>query len=48
MGTANSPQENELIDELIAPTVGLSPAQFPRWASLLLGPVLRGTEVTLK
>ncbi|WGL53041.1 MCE family protein [Nocardioides sp. BP30] len=48
LGDANSPAENELIAELVAPSVGMSPSQYPRWGSLLLGPVLRGTEVTLR
>ncbi|SHF82290.1 phospholipid/cholesterol/gamma-HCH transport system substrate-binding protein [Jatrophihabitans endophyticus] len=48
MGSANSPQENRLIAELVAPTAGLAPAQYPRWASLALGPALRGTQVTLR
>lgn len=48
LGITNSPQENQLIAELLAPTAGLSPQQYPKWASLLLGPALRGTEVTLK
>jgi phospholipid/cholesterol/gamma-HCH transport system substrate-binding protein len=48
LGTANSPGENQLIAELMGPTVGVAPSQFPKWGSLLLGPVLRGTEVTVK
>jgi phospholipid/cholesterol/gamma-HCH transport system substrate-binding protein len=48
IGTDNSPQENQVIAELVAPSVGSSPATFPRWSSLLLGPALRGTSVTLK
>ena len=48
IGTENSPQENEVIAELVAPSVGSSPATFPRWSSLLLGPALRGTTVTVK
>ncbi|MCL2542294.1 MAG: MCE family protein [Nocardioidaceae bacterium] len=48
LGDANSPAENELIAELVAPTQGLAPADFPDWASLLLGPTLRGTEVELR
>ncbi len=47
-GPANSPQENELIGELVAPAAGLRPTQYPKWASLLLGPALRGSEVTVK
>lgn len=48
LGTANSPGENQLIAELIGPTVGLAPSKFPKWGSLLLGPVLRGTEVSVR
>lgn len=48
LGTANSPQENQLIAELVAPTMGIQPSSFPAWSSLLLGPMLRGTVVTLK
>lgn len=48
LGDANSPAENELIAELVAPSLGMSPSQYPQWGSLLLGPVLRGTEVTLR
>ncbi|HVV17820.1 MAG TPA: ABC transporter substrate-binding protein, partial [Pseudonocardiaceae bacterium] len=47
MGPANSPAENEMIAELVAPTVAATPAAFPKWNSLLLGPALRGTEVTV-
>jgi phospholipid/cholesterol/gamma-HCH transport system substrate-binding protein len=45
---ANSPQENELIDELLAPGAHTSPADLPDWSSLLTGPVFRGAEVTVK
>jgi len=48
LGSANSTQENQLIAELVAPSVGMAPANFPRWGSLLLGPALRGTTVTVK
>jgi phospholipid/cholesterol/gamma-HCH transport system substrate-binding protein len=48
LGPANSGEENELINELIAPTAGLRPAQMPGWSSLLLGPVLRGAMVTVR
>ncbi|WP_164478006.1 MCE family protein [Nocardioides pantholopis] len=48
LGEANSPAENQLIAELLAPTRGVAPAAYPRWASLLVGPVLRGTEVSLR
>ncbi len=44
----NSPAENELISELASPAVGLPPAQLPGWTSVLLGPLYRGTEVTVR
>ncbi len=48
LGEANSPAENQLLAELLAPTQGMAPADFPSWASLLAGPVLRDTKVTLR
>lgn len=48
IGTANSPQENEVIAELAAASAHTTPAAFPKWGSLLLGPALRGTAVTLR
>ncbi|MFF8883237.1 MCE family protein [Streptomyces flaveolus] len=48
LGPANSPQENDLVNELLAPATGKAPADLPEWSSLLAGPVLRGTEVTLR
>ena len=48
LGEANSPAENRLIAELIAPTQEMSPSDYPRWGSLLLGPTLRNTKVVLK
>ncbi|HVX54030.1 MCE family protein [Nocardioides sp.] len=48
LGQVNSPAENQMIAELVAPTVGLSPSAYPDWGSLLIGPLLRGAEVTLK
>jgi phospholipid/cholesterol/gamma-HCH transport system substrate-binding protein len=44
----NSPQENELINELLAPGAGTDPAALPDWGSLLTGPVFRGAEVTVE
>lgn len=43
----NSPEESELIAELLAPSLDVSPAKVPSWSGLLVGPVLRGTEVTI-
>ncbi|WP_037856005.1 MCE family protein [Streptomyces sp. NRRL S-340] len=48
LGPANSPQENALVNELLAPAAGKQPGDLPDWSSLLAGPALRGTEVTLK
>lgn len=48
LGDANSPAENQLIAELIAPTQGMAPGDYPTWSSLLLGPTLRNTKVVLK
>ncbi|WP_415951413.1 MCE family protein [Streptomyces sp. KLOTTS4A1] len=48
LGPANSPQENDLVNELIAPAAQTSPGELPDWSSLLAGPVYRGTEVKLK
>ena len=47
-GQPNTPQENALINELLAPQAGTQPAALPSWSSLLVGPVLRGTEVGVK
>ncbi|MFD7685898.1 MCE family protein [Streptomyces sp. NPDC059781] len=47
LGPANSPAENDLVNELLAPAAGESPGDLPDWSSLLVGPVYRGTEVTL-
>ncbi|MFC7303020.1 MCE family protein [Streptomyces monticola] len=48
LGLPNSPQENQLVTELMAPAAKKAPADLPDWSSVLAGPVLRGTEVKLK
>lgn len=48
IGEANSVGENQLIAELVAPTQELAPQDYPAWGSLLLGPVLRDAEVTVR
>lgn len=48
VGSVNSPQENQLIAELVGPQAGVAPSQFPRWGSLLLGPALRGAQVSVR
>lgn len=45
---ANSPQENELVNELLAPAMKSAPQSLPDWSSLLTGPVFRGAEVTVE
>lgn len=45
---ANSPAEQDLIDALVAPEVGTTPAEVPNWASLLVGPLYRGAEVDVR
>jgi phospholipid/cholesterol/gamma-HCH transport system substrate-binding protein len=42
LGLPNSPQEQELIATLLAPEA------VPDWGSVLVGPLYRGTEVTLR
>lgn len=48
LGPANSPQENEFLNELLAPAAEKRPGDLPDWSSLLAGPAYRGTEVILK
>ncbi|MFD6828578.1 ABC transporter substrate-binding protein [Streptomyces sp. TSRI0384-2] len=48
LGPANSPQENDLVNELLAPGAEKSPGDLPDWSSLLAGPAFRGAEVTLE
>jgi phospholipid/cholesterol/gamma-HCH transport system substrate-binding protein len=48
LGLANSPAENELVNELAALTLHQSPQSLPGWSSLLVGPLYRGAKVTLK
>lgn len=62
VGMPNSPQENRLVNELLASGAGQDgqkdargggpaerrAAELPGWSSVLVGPALRGTEVTLK
>jgi len=48
LGDANSPGENQLIAELVGPTQGIAPGDYPGWNSLLLGPTLRNTKVDLR
>ncbi len=44
LGPANSPGERQLVAELLKPALG----DVPDWSSVLIGPALRGTEVTVR
>lgn len=48
MGAVNSPAENRLIAEVMGPQAGMTPAAYPQWGSLLVGPALRGAQVSIK
>jgi phospholipid/cholesterol/gamma-HCH transport system substrate-binding protein len=48
MGLPNSSVEEGLLAELIGPGIGVAPQNFPSWSSELIGPLFRGTEVTIK
>ena len=48
MGLPNSPAEQQFLTLLLAPPGDPQPPEIPRWTSFLLGPLLRGTEVTLR
>jgi phospholipid/cholesterol/gamma-HCH transport system substrate-binding protein len=48
LGLANSPQEQELVASVVGPQAGLAPGAVPGWSSVLVGPLYRGTEVTLR
>jgi phospholipid/cholesterol/gamma-HCH transport system substrate-binding protein len=44
----NSPAERQFIAALLASASGEHPAEIPGWTSFLVGPLLRGTEVTVR
>lgn len=48
LGMVNSPAERDFVSALLAPSVGVKPAEMPQWGSLLVGPVLRGAEVSYR
>jgi virulence factor Mce-like protein len=47
MGVPNSPGEQRVVAELLALQQGTSPEAVPAWSTMLVGPLYRGTEVTL-
>ncbi|PVC79916.1 MCE family protein [Streptomyces sp. CS131] len=48
LGLPNSPQESQLVNELVAPSLKVPPGDLPDWSSVLIGPAFRGAEVKLK
>ncbi|MFI1223454.1 MULTISPECIES: MCE family protein [unclassified Streptomyces] len=48
LGLPNSPQESQLVNELVAPSLKVRPEALPDWSSVLIGPAFRGAEVKLK
>jgi phospholipid/cholesterol/gamma-HCH transport system substrate-binding protein len=46
-GYAGSPEESDLLDSLLAPSLGTSADQVPDLGGLLLGPMVRGATVSL-
>ncbi|MEU6994099.1 MCE family protein [Streptomyces sp. NPDC046465] len=48
LGVANSPQENDLVTELLAAPDRARRGSLPDWSSVLAGPAFRGAEVKLR
>lgn len=48
LGLPNSPQEQQLLAALLGPQLGVAPAEVAPWSGVLVGPLYRGTEVTLR
>ncbi|QGK70352.1 MCE family protein [Allosaccharopolyspora coralli] len=44
----HSAAERDLLGMLLAPSMGVAPDEVPRWSDLLVGPVFRGQEVTVR
>lgn len=48
LSLANSPQENELVNEISAPALRVPRGSLPGWSSILVGPLYRGRQVQLR
>ncbi|MBE9374952.1 MCE family protein [Saccharopolyspora sp. HNM0983] len=48
LGEANSPQESDMVSGMLAPAVGRPAEEVPDWGALLVGPALRGAEVSYR
>lgn len=46
MGVANAASEQQMVAELMGLATGVSPAEIPSWSTVLVGPLLRGSEVS--
>ncbi|HEX5407405.1 MAG TPA: MCE family protein [Pseudonocardiaceae bacterium] len=47
LGLPNSPAEQGFLAELVSPSLGIRPQDFPGWGSELIGPLFRGMEVNI-
>lgn len=47
-GPPNSKAEQDLVASLTAPALGTKAKQVPRWSTMLLGPLMRGSEVNYR
>ena len=45
---AYSADESDFLSELVGPQIGMNAADVPDWSTLLVGPLYRGAEVTVK
>jgi phospholipid/cholesterol/gamma-HCH transport system substrate-binding protein len=48
LGVPNSPGENDLVNALLTPSATAPSRPGPDWSSVLVGPIYRGAEVTVK
>ena len=48
LGLQNSPMERDMVSTVLAPSMGVPAKEVPGWGSLLVGPVLRGAEVSYR
>jgi virulence factor Mce-like protein len=48
LGVVNSPAERDFVSSVLAPSMGVRPGEVPPWGSMLVGPVLRGAEVSYR
>jgi len=46
MGIVNSSSEQQMVADLLGLATGSAPAEIPSWSTVLVGPLLRGSEVS--